>query len=565
MLFGRIDKMKIREKLKYGYTLVIAMMVVITVFAVIGLVLVQGKMNDYINGAQAADTAVKECRINMNIAARNIREMALNPDQATYEKYRANVERCADSLGESLEDLKKADVISGELELSYETAIQNWLGMGYSIMDKIEDGKQTDAAKAIINECSPALEGAVEIAEQIDEETNLLKNQAVNIAKKAVVLVSAVVILILAIAIFLAARVGTRIVRSIVVPLKQIEDAAVELSKGNLHIEITNESQDEIGTLSDALRSSVHHLGTYVTDIDYAMKEFSKGNFSVRTDVEYQGDFCDIETSFVDFKKNMADMVENVQAVAEQVTRAASQISSSSTELAEGATEQAGVTKELSASIESVSMQIGKNAEEAVDISHEVQQVGKELEFGNKKMYEMVESMKRISDSSNEISKIIATINEIADQTNLLALNASIEAARAGEAGRGFAVVADQVSLLAAQSAEAAKESAALIQESVSAVKNGMVTANDTADQLENVMKGARSIISKINHIAEASKDQASEVSEINSGVDQINQVVQNNSAMSEECAAASEEMTAQAETLNEMIGRFQVSAQCGA
>ena len=95
MLFGRIDKMKIREKLKYGYTLVIAMMVVITVFAVIGLVLVQGKMNDYINGAQAADTAVKECRINMNIAARNIREMALNPDQATYEKYRANVERCA--------------------------------------------------------------------------------------------------------------------------------------------------------------------------------------------------------------------------------------------------------------------------------------------------------------------------------------------------------------------------------------------------------------------------------------------------------------------------------------
>ncbi len=131
------------------------------------------------------------------------------------------------------------------------------------------------------------------------------------------------------------------------------------------------------------------------------------------------------------------------------MTRAASQISSSSTELAEGATEQAGVTKELSASIESVSMQIGKNADEAVDISHEVQQVGKELEFGNKKMYEMVESMKRISDSSNEISKIIATINEIADQTNLLALNASIEAARAGEAGRGFAVVADQVSLLA--------------------------------------------------------------------------------------------------------------------
>ncbi len=161
MLVGRIDKMKIGEKLKYGYTLVIGMMVVITVFAVIGLVLVQGKMNDYINGAQAAETAVKDCRINMNIAARNIREMALNLDQNTYEGYRANVEQCAEELGQSIENLKKASVISGELELNYETAIQDWLVVGYSIMNMIEDGMQADAAKAIVNECAPALQGAV--------------------------------------------------------------------------------------------------------------------------------------------------------------------------------------------------------------------------------------------------------------------------------------------------------------------------------------------------------------------------------------------------------------------
>ena len=112
MFLRKIDGMKIREKLKFGYSLVIGLMVVIAVFSIIGLFFVQGKMNDYINGAQAADTAVKQCRINMNAAARNIREMTLNANRNTYEDYRNKVEECAQVMGESIEELKEAKVVN---------------------------------------------------------------------------------------------------------------------------------------------------------------------------------------------------------------------------------------------------------------------------------------------------------------------------------------------------------------------------------------------------------------------------------------------------------------------
>lgn len=548
-----------KEKLQFGYGLVIGLMIVITIFAMIGLFLVQGKMNSYINGAQAADTALKTCRIESNIAARMIRELALNDDKDMLTEYKGNIEESMAAIEKALAELKDAGVIEDELNQKYETALVNWMEVGYRIVEDLEAGNRAEGITLIITECSPALEEAVGIAKEINNATDAIKKSSLRINQQTVVVVIAFMIFVLGLAIFTAIKVGNRIVESILGPLNEIENAAVELSRGNLHTNVTYHSEDEIGKLAHALRSSIERLSSYVADIDRAMHEFAEGNFDVQAEVEYRGDFMGIEESLMHFEKNMSDMVKNVQTVANQVTKASEQIAANSTELAEGASEQAGVTQELSVTIENVSGQIDRNAKEAVDISKEIQQVGRDLEYSNGKMREMVESMNRISQSSNEISKIIAAINEIASQTNLLALNASIEAARAGEAGRGFAVVADQVSLLASQSAEAATESTALIEESVSAVEKGMVIANETASQLQEVVKGALTIIDKINLIAEASREQAQAVNQINQGVEQINHVVQTNTGTSEACAASSEEMTAQAETLRGMIQQFKV------
>uniref|UniRef100_UPI0040579407 methyl-accepting chemotaxis protein n=1 Tax=Acetatifactor sp. TaxID=1872090 RepID=UPI0040579407 len=167
-----------------------------------------------------------------------------------------------------------------------------------------------------------------------------------------------------------------------------------------------------------------------------------------------------------------------------------------------------------------------------------------------------------LAEFKNEFENVkreTSTIAGITSQTNLLALNASIEAARAGEAGRGFAVVADQVSVLASQSADAAKESNVLIEASLKAVEKGIVIADETAQQLEQVAADSKTITEVVNKVADELEAQNDSFAQINAGVDQINDVVQTNSATSEECAAASQEMSSQATLLKEAIAQFKI------
>ena len=330
------------------------------------------------------------------------------------------------------------------------------------------------------------------------------------------------------------------------------------MSQGNLHSTLDYQADDELGSLADSLRSSIATLSSYVDDIGASMQEFEKGNFVVNPSVEWKGDFKGILTSFKAFEHSMADMITNVQSVADQVTNGAEQVAAGSMDLAEGATEQAGVTEELTATIDEVSERVSGNAKNAKDISKEVESSEEAVMISNQKMQEMVEAMDEISNTSQEIGNIIAAINDIASQTNLLALNASIEAARAGEAGKGFAVVADQVSL-AAQSAEAAKESRDLIETSVSAVERGKVIADETAKQLEQVVESSKAATAEVYKIAVALEADAATMTQINQGVEQINSVVQTNSATSQQCAAASQEMSDQAGTLEQLIKSFKI------
>lgn len=555
----KLKSLKIKGKLYSGYCLVVVLMVIMALLSLTELKKTNQNMHELVEGPFAADTAVQMCRIDINIAARYIREMALYNDPSTFGNYENEINETIDLIQTNLEELKATGAVSSDLYTKYETLIQEWITIAENALQELKDGDTQGAVIILEEQCTPKLEQVVAVSRELGEVTDKLQTDAIASSLRRINIISILILIFLAVAIASAVILAKKIIRGITTPLSSIELVTQEMANGNLQQEITYHSEDEIGIVAHSLRKSIRTLDAYIQDIRRAMEEFSNGNFDVDPSAPFKGDFVEIEKSFAKFERKMAEMIRDIQTAADQVTNGSEQVASSAQELADGAAEQVNVIQELSATIDTITGQINKNAENTEQINNEVIGVGREIEESNLKMSKMMEAMDRINESSVEISKIIETINDIASQTNLLALNASIEAARAGEAGRGFAVVADQVSILATQSAEAAKNSTSLIETSVQAVKTGMMIAEETAKGLEHVVEGARNITEKVEGIAEASVEQAESISQINQGVSQISNVVQTNSATSEECAAVSEEMTSQAEMLRNLVAQFKV------
>lgn len=561
MMKKKLEDMHLKERINYGYRKVIIMMLVSGLFSIIVIGVLFSNMFNYVENVSAADQAVKMCRVNVNAAARNIREMALNNDTSSYSSYEQTVEKLLTDVDSQLQIIKKSGVVSEADYNEYASYLSQWGNIGYSIIENIKKGNKDKATEEILNKCTPALNKVVEKAISLDDITDKASNKAAITTFIFAAAGIVCIIVCLSTAWILAKRTSKKVLATIIAPLKSVENTADELMQGNLHSTLNYKSDDELGRLAHSLRNSIAILGSYVDDIDRAMKLFAEGNFDVKPEVEWKGDFVGILNSFMLFEESMAETIKGIQRVSDEVSSAAEQVASSSNELADGATNQAAVVEELTATVAGVAEQVEKNSQSAKQISSRVGNLGEAISESNSKMQEMVASMNDINEASKEIDKIIATINEIASQTNLLALNASIEAARAGEAGKGFAVVANQVNLLADQSAKAAKESAVLIETSVRAVKKGMTIADETATQLEEVADSSKVITEEVTDIADTLGQQTVEIQQINEGIEQINDVVQTNSATSQECAAANEQMSSEAENLREMIRRFKVAS----
>jgi methyl-accepting chemotaxis protein len=247
-------------------------------------------------------------------------------------------------------------------------------------------------------------------------------------------------------------------------------------------------------------------------------------------------------------------IIEGLNDGAEQMASGSNQVASASQSLAEGASEQAAGLEETSSSIEEMASMTKNNAENAGQANTLMIDTGKVVEGANQAMGELNKSMNEISLASEETSKIIKTIDEIAFQTNLLALNAAVEAARAGEAGAGFAVVADEVRNLAMRAAEAAKNTANLIEGTVKKVKNGSEIVTRTNEAFVKVVQGAKKVEGLVAEISAASQEQAQGVTQVNKAMAEMDKVTQQNAANAEESAAAAQEMSAQAEQMRAYV-----------
>ena len=248
---------------------------------------------------------------------------------------------------------------------------------------------------------------------------------------------------------------------------------------------------------------------------------------------------------------------DHLESGSEQLAAASGQVSSASQRLAEGASEQASSLEETSSSLEEIATVTKRNAENAHQAKESSHAARLAAESGLAEMQNMITAMSEIHKSGDKIAKIIRTIDEIAFQTNILALNAAVEAARAGEAGLGFAVVADEVRNLARRSADAAKETAEIIEESIVKSRAGSEISRTVSEGLSGIVAKAREVDEIVAQISLASQEQSQGVSLINTSVNQLDTVTQSNAAAAEESASASEELGSQAALLHDMVSEL--------
>ena len=247
-------------------------------------------------------------------------------------------------------------------------------------------------------------------------------------------------------------------------------------------------------------------------------------------------------------------VIDGLTSGADQTASAANQVAQSSQAMAEGASQQASSLEETSASLEEMTSMTKQNADNATQAKNLAEAANTSADRGFEAMTKMSTAIDDIKNSSDATAKIIKSIDEIAFQTNLLALNAAVEAARAGDAGKGFAVVAEEVRNLAQRSAEAAKNTSAMIEESVNNANNGVQISREVSDSLKDIAEAARKVNALVAEIASASNEQAQGIEQVSTAVAQMDQVTQANAANSEESASASEELSAQAVEMNRMV-----------
>ena len=365
--------------------------------------------------------------------------------------------------------------------------------------------------------------------------------------------------LVMLVSIILAAFFGKLNAKLICKPITGLIKTADEISEGNLNVTIDKGSGDEISTLANAFEKMTNAWSGYIKDISTVLSQMSEGNLDVEISSEYKGDFIKIKESINHIASTLNDVIGQIIIASNEVAASSKQLSAGSQSLSAGASEQAASVEQLTASIAEIAQKTNENASSASKADKIANSVKTDTDGGNEKMERMLVSMNEISESSAGISKIIKVINDIAFQTNILALNASIEAARAGSYGRGFAVVAEEVRHLAQRSSEAAKDTTQMIDKSLDKAAEGTDIARDTSAALKKIEEGVNGTASILNEIARSSNEQAVGISQLNKGIDEVSKIVQINSATAEQSAAASEELFREAETMRQLVSRFQV------
>lgn len=556
-----IKNKPIRDKMKIVLRtiMVLFILTVLINVCVVQLTAIQNKKfynNDYKNMVIQL-----EIRRDVEAIQKNIVSAFASSNEKDANAYLSDAERYSNQLFENLNKIKKTFKDKSLLDELIQKSDKE-LELRTPIVNHLVSGNKAEARliyigdyRNIVNELEVTLD---KIGQDVEELAN--SNYSKLITMNYIIFG---VTAILAVSIILFCnRISIVLARNILMPVKELEEAAKNMENGIFDINIEYESDDEFGTLAHSFGNTAEYINMIINDLNNVLGELSKGNFAVNRTCEdkYLGDFQSTNDFVTNIIKSLNEIFTEIKESANQVKGGSDQVSQTAQELSHGAMEQSSAINYLTIAVKEINDAVKNTAEHAKNTNTIAIGLGNKIKESSKQMNEMVNAMNEIKDSSKNINEIINTIYSIADQTNLLALNAAIEAARAGESGKGFAVVAEEVRKLAEECSQAVQSTSCLIEASIKSVEKGKSIADSASRSLEEVVDSTGDAVRTVSYISQLSEEQYQALDQINEGINNISDVVHSNSAIAEESAAASEELFAQAETFEAMIERFKLN-----
>ncbi|MBW6424800.1 CHASE3 domain-containing protein [Rhizobium sp. XQZ8] len=431
------------------------------------------------------------------------------------------------------------------------------------------------------------------VAEMVADERALLKDRraaADEAADTASLMTVGGGILVLLVALIALAIVHTGVVR----PVRSIRDAMLRLSEGDRASDIPHlRRRDEIGEMAGAVATfreaairnheleqeavasreraererirlteaaeaaAQARLNEATAGLAAGLRKIAAGDLSFQLDEPFAPDFEALRHDLNGAVKQLSEALGAVASTTASIDSGSQEISRAAGDLSRRTESQAASLEETAAALDQITANVANSSQRVNEARGVAAEANKSAKSSGEVVANAVQAMERIEESSSQIASIISVIDEIAFQTNLLALNAGVEAARAGEAGKGFAVVAQEVRELAQRSAKAAKEIRELIRQSSEEVGSGVELVRETGTALQTIGQFIATMNQHMEAIATSSREQAVALGEVNTAVNQMDQVTQQNAAMVEETSAAGATLASDAVRLRELVGRF--------
>jgi methyl-accepting chemotaxis protein len=545
------SKLTLRTRIILGFVCIFVFALILGAVGIVSISTLQQRSSDMVFVEAAAKSAI-------NVVSAH-REWLQNLSNAVYtgSEFTGSVDptTCAFGKWEQTDYAKvdNAEILSlvGQINAPHATIHHQ----AETIKNLLAGGNTAEAQAVYVSEIVPGMNTTLSLFSQINErytEMSEAYEQNMNSAQTTLLVTEIVLVALSAvISVFLAIV----IIKSVMIPIRKVTAVAERLSVGDLELECSYTTHDEIGRLSMAMEKMIAAMRQQAS----VMESLSSGDLTVSIDARSDADVTNIAIKHM--LDNLNSIFSEIRSAADQVGSGSQQIADGAQGLASGATQQAASVQELSGSVTTVLESLKNSAAQARSAAELTGGIQAKASTGSEQMRLMVDAVHEISKASQKISEVVKAIDNIAFQTNILALNAAVEAARAGSAGKGFSVVAEEVRNLAGKSADAAKESAELIGNSMERAKEGVRIAEASSAAFQDIAAGIADSSRVSVEIAEHTDQQFAAVEEINTGLEQVSAVVQTNSATAEESAAASQELSGQSSLLRELVGKFKLNA----